>query len=250
MSLAPVTYDKLIADIRVGLNYPAQHAPNDDLILLKAGDAIQLLRNEEQNTPAGWMQTYYDLPVTAGTKEYSLASVPGYSKPVRIHTINTADPFHLTRKIETCERKDVEQFYMGPNRALVGAWSCEVMVPYVKENGEPWIELFPEPATDVFYRIWFNYGVAQEPAPEDKVPMPQEFFRLARISTELLLLPYCQWPSIPQAQLDGFYRRLQDAKELEAQQYREQWRNYIQTSRVGGTGRSHVFGAAYLDGWW
>lgn len=243
-----VDWERLLSDVRMELDNPSPHNPTDDLLMMKGGDEAQLLLNEMSNAPPGWSQTYHDLPVTPYKAIYDLEGIDNFSKPVRVHTIDPSDQYHNNRKIQTCERQNVDEFYSGAATASLSGWSAEVMVFYQEYNVHK-VEVFPAPLDAVRYRLWFNTGVIPDPTREAQVPTPPEYFRFLRLKTSLAALPYCRWSNLSEQQANMKFKQLADALLKKEIEQRESWRNFIQTSRRGGSTEPLAYGQTYLDSW-
>lgn len=190
-------FDQLISEVRLDLNYPETWAPTDDLILQKAADVAQLLHNQAQNTAAPWSIGKWDIPVKAGQAEY-LLGVEGGAKPVRLHTIDSTDVHHISRKIPIVPMQDVDGYYQGPETAmhLTGqAHSAEVAVLYWSA-GAPYLRFVPTPGNGAEYRCWYEIGVLPEPGLGSQVNVPAPFFRYLRVATAAACARYAQWGRI------------------------------------------------------
>src|SRR5262249_27202059 len=140
----------------------------------------------------GWSQRYYDLDAMPGEPFYELPIDKAFSKPVRVHTIDLTDRYHVTRKVDCCDRQNVDEFYRGPCRALSGKHTAQWVV-FSWDLGKLSLEIVPEPAEPAQYRIWYNTGIIPEPTPNANAPIPFEYFRYARIKTSMIVLRYCHW---------------------------------------------------------
>src|SRR5262245_2433175 len=165
--MALFDYDRLIGEVRLDCNEPEGHAPNDDLVMQKAGDVAQLLVNELANTPQGWSQRFHDLTVQPNQSIYQIAVEP-FSKPVRVHTIDPDDIYHRTRKIEFCERQNQDEFYQGQTTAGAGCkHTARLMVLWWDQQLAPaplapnpsrlvaQVEVVPVPVEAAIYRFWY-----------------------------------------------------------------------------------------------
>jgi hypothetical protein len=242
-------YDRLIGEVRLDCNEPEAHLPNDDLIMQKAGDVAQLLVNELANAPPGWSQRYYDFDVQPGKAFYPMPIDKAFSKPVRIHTINQGNPYHVTRKIDMCDRQNVDEFYRGPRQALqiVGHHTARVMI-ISWDLSEPQIEIVPEPVEVARYRVWYNTGVIDEPLQAQKSPVPLEYFRYWRVKTSLLVLRYCSWKGRDQESRAAEVKLLEPVLIGQVTEFRAAWNEYKLTNRVLGSQESNAYGAWYIDG--
>jgi hypothetical protein len=241
-------YDRLIGEVRLDCNEPEAHIPNDDLIMQKAGDTAQLLVNELANAPPGWSQRYYDLPVQAGKGSYPLPIDKAFSKPVRVHTINPSNPYHVTRKVDFCDRQNVDEFYRGPRQALqfVGTHSARLMV-ISWDLAEPWIEVIPEPAEPAVYRVWYNTGLIPEALPDQNSPVPLEYFRYWRVKTALLVLRYCSWRGRDQEARAAEIKLLEPVLVGQVTEYKAAWNEFKLTNRVTGSQKPNGYAHWYID---
>lgn len=252
-------YDRLISEVRVDCGEPERHSPSDDTILQKSGDVAQLLVNELANTPPGWSQRFHDLTVQPLQAIYPLPIEP-FSKPVRVHTIDTSDPHHVTRKIEWCERQNVDEFYHGQTTALTG-WpkhSARLMVLWWDQQTPPaplpptpqrlvaQLEVIPVPVDTAVYRIWYIANPIPEPSQNTVAPVPAEWFRYWRVKTSLLTLRYCYWRGRDQDARRAEIAMLEPALIAQVAEYRQAWEQFKLTSRVQGSQESHGYADWYM----
>jgi hypothetical protein len=250
-----IDYERLLSEVREDCGNPDPHTPTDDLILQKAGDDAQLLMNQMQNAPPGWSQHYKDLPVYPEKSIYVLENWDNFTKPVRVHTIDLNNPYHVNRKILTCERQNVDAFYEGSSVATAAGWSAQVMVFY-QHYAEHRVEILPAPNDAVWYRIWYNTGIIEDPMRANAAPVPPEYFRYLRLKTSLAVLPYCLWSG-----KDDQVRFLKIMGSVgskktpgtgllgKVREFSEEWENYIQTSRISGSQGQELYLSSYLNSW-
>jgi hypothetical protein len=253
-------YDRLISEVREDCRGPERHSPSDDLILQKAGDVAQLLVTELANAPPGWSQRFYDLDVEADKAIYQIPVEP-FSKPVRVHTIDPDDRYHVTRKIDFCERQNQDEFYRGQTTAITG-WpkhTARLMVLWWDQEEPPsplsptpqrlvaQLEIIPVPVDAARYRIWFNTGVIPEPTPRTVAPIPAEWYRYWRIKTSLLTLRYCHWKGMDQQSRKDEIALLEPALTSQALEFKNAWEQFKLTNRVGGSQEPNGYGQDYLD---
>lgn len=241
-------YDRLIGECRLDMGEPEMFAPSDDLVMQKAGDVAQLLVNELANAPPGWSQRYYDLSVQPGQSFYPLPIDQAFSKPVRVHTIDQSDPYHVTRKIDMCDRQNVDEFYYGIRQAqVVGSYphSAQVLVFYW-DLQEPQVEVIPEPAVAARYRIWYNTGAVPEPLQGQKSPVPLEYFRYWRVKTSLLTLRYCRWHGRDEASRMAEVKMLEPALISQVAEFKQAWEQFKLTNRVSGAQEPNAYADSYL----
>jgi len=240
-------YDRLIGEVRLDCNEPEAHSPNDDLILQKSGNVAQLLVNELSNAPPGWSQRFHDLDVLPGKAFYPLPIDKAFSKPVRIHTIDQADRFHVTRKVDMCDRQNQDEFYQGPRQAVVGRHTAWVKV-LSWDLAQPQLEVVPEPVEVARYRIWYNTGIIPEPLQDQNPPVPLEYFRYWRVETSLLTLRYCHWRGRDQVSRKAEIEFLEPVLLRQSKQFKEAWDQFKLTNRVTGSQEPHGYADWYLDG--
>lgn len=244
----PLIYDDVLPQIREDCRNPEIFAPSDDLIMQRIGDIAQLLHTESQNTSVNWDLAYHDLKVKANQGEYELPVGDSYGKAVRIHTIDSGDKYHVSRKVEMAERQRIETAYRGPQTAASGAMhSAEVAVLYWK-FGVPFLEIIPKPAQAATYRVWFETGEVPEPRLGDRpIPGLPSFHRYVRVYGSALVLPYCEWtdmvePGWTKDQKEEAFRsrRIELAAAFTPllDRWTPAWREYIRTERQTGSGRS------------
>jgi hypothetical protein len=254
-------YDRLFGEVRLDCNEPEAHAPNDDLIMQKSADVAQLLVTELANAPPGWSRRFYDLEVQPNTAIYQIPVEP-FSKPVRVHTIDPDDQYHVTRKIDFCEQQNVDEFYRGPTTALTG-WpkhTARLMVLWWDQQTPPsplaptpqrlvaQVEVTPVPVEVAKYRFWFNTGVIPEPSQNTVAPIPAEWYRYWRIKTSLLTLRYCHWRGRDQEARKSEIAFLEPALTAQVLEYKQAWEQFKLTSRVSGSQEPNSYGSWYLDG--
>lgn len=238
-----IDYDRLIGEVRVDLDQPDPHSPTDDLIMQKAGDEAQLLMNEMGNAPPAWSQRYLDLSVSINQSQYLLSAEHAFGKPVRVHTIDPTDRYHVTRKINLCDRQNIDEFYRGQQTAVYGKHTAEVMV-FWEEPGAHMVEVLPTPAMSCQYRIWYNLGAIDDPRRATDAPVPPEYWRYLRIKTSLSALPYCEWTERDAMARVKILGESLLKKELE---YKEQWRQFILTNRVLGNTEPLGYADYYME---
>jgi hypothetical protein len=254
-------YDRLIGEVRLDCHEPEGHAPNDDLIMQKAGDVAQLLVNELANAPPGWSQRFIDLDVAPDQAIYQIAVEP-FSKPVRIHTVDPDDIYHVTRKIEWCDRQNVDEFYTGPTTAITG-WpkhTARLMVLWWDQQTPPaplsavpdrlvaQLEVIPVPTDVARYRIWFNTGVIPDPSQNTVAPIPAEWYRYWRIETSLLTLRYCHWKGRDQQARKDEIGIIEPVLMRQSKQFHDAWEQFKLTNKVSGSQEPHGYADWYLDG--
>src|SRR5262245_3666295 len=258
--MALFDYDRLIGEVRLDCHKPEGHAPDDDLIMQKAGDVAQLLVNELANAPPGWSQRFYDLDVQPNTGIYQIPVEP-FSKPVRVHTIDVADIYHVTRKIDFCERQNVDEFYQGLTTAITG-WpkhTARLMVLWWDQKTPPsplaavpdrlvaQLEVIPVPTEAARYRIWFNTGVIPEPSQNTVAPIPAEWFRYWRVKTSLLTLRYCHWKGRDQQARKDEIAIIEPVLIGQVAEFKEAWEQFKLTNRVTGSQESNNYADWYLN---
>jgi hypothetical protein len=229
----------------------------------KAGDTAQLLVNELANAPAGWSQRFYDLDVQQDTAIYQLPIKP-FSKPVRIHTLDPNDKYHVTRKIDWCERQNVDEFYRGITTAITG-WpihTARLMVLWWDQQTPPLplaqtpdrlvaqLEVIPVPSLTARYRIWYNTGVLPEPAKNTVAPIPAEWYRYWRIKTSLLTLRYCYWKGRDQDARKNEIELIEPVLINQVTEYKTAWDQFKLTSKVSGSQDPSRYASWYFDGDW
>ena len=258
--MAVFDYDRLIGEVRLDCHEPEGHAPNDDLIMQKAGDVAQLLVTELANAPPGWSQRFYDLDVEADKGIYQIPVEP-FSKPVRVHTIDPDDRYHVTRKIEFCERQNVDEFYRGLTTAITG-WpkhTARLMVLWWDQQTPPsplvaapnrlvaQLEVIPVPTEAARYRIWFNTGAIPEPSQNTVAPIPAEWYRYWRVKTSLLTLRYCHWKGRDQQARKDEIAIIEPVLVSQVKEYKEAWEQFRLTNRVTGNQEPNEYASWYLD---
>ncbi len=250
-----VDYERILAEVREDCGSPDLHAPTDDQIIQKAGDIAQLLMNQMGNAPPGWSQQYRDLPVIAGKSIYTLAGWDNFTKPVRVHSIDAADRNHINRKVVTCERQNVDEYYDGRTQSSEGGWSAQVMIFY-RQYDVQYVEVLPAPAEAVSYRVWYNTGLIEDPTREAATPVPPEYFRFLRLKTAVAVLPHCLWagkddPLKFKKLLGSVGTKKIPGTGLLGQvcDYATEWENFIQSSRVTGSQGQDLYLAPYLNSW-
>lgn len=190
-----MNYDKLLADIRLDLDSPDDIQPSDDQIMLAVADIAQLLDVKAQNTGEGWSVTYQDLHVSANNAVYALQWA-NFGKPVRVHTIDSSNRNHVTRKIDVIDRQDIENYYSGSAQPLGGEKHNAAAVVVYWENGAPQAEFIPQPGQSAAYRFWFETGEIPEPSLGGSIPVQSPFHRYVRIRAAIQLLGKCRWSRI------------------------------------------------------
>jgi hypothetical protein len=253
-------YDRLIGEVRLDCNEPEGHAPDDDLIMQKAGDVAQLLVSELANAPSGWSQRFHDLDVQPNTGIYQIPVEP-FSKPVRVHTIDPDDQFHVTRKIDFCERQNQDEFYQGQTTALTGCkHTARLMVlwwdqqtppaplPTVPDRLVAQLEVIPVPTEAARYRIWFNTGAIPEPSQNTVAPVPAQWYRYWRVETSLLTLRYCHWKGRDQEARKAEIALIEPVLNRQSERFRDSWEQFKLTNRVSGSQEPHGYASWYLDG--
>lgn len=253
-------YDRLISEVWEDCGKPERHSPGDDLIMQKAGDVAQLLVNELANTPQGWSQRFHDLTVQPNQAIYQIPVEP-FSKPVRIHTIDADDPFHVTRKVEWTERQQQDEFYRGPTTALTG-WphhTASLMIFFWDQQTPPapltatpqrlvaQLEVIPVPVEAAAYRIWYIANPIPEPSQNTIAPVPAEWFRYWRIKTSLATLRYCYWRGKDEKATEQQIAKLEPALMMQVSEYKTAWDQFKLTSRVSGSQEATPYAAWYLD---
>lgn len=242
-----ISYDRLFQETRVGLDDPDPHNPNDDLLMQLAGDEVQLCFNQQLNSPPGWSQQFTPLDVNSGQKIYDIENADGFSKPVRVHTVDPGNPLHVTRKVHFSDRQDVDEVYQGPDQIPIEGWSAQRMI-FFMENGVHKVEVFPQPYDARRYHIWYNTGAITEPALAGNIPVPAEFFRYIRIKVQIAAMPYCRFNG-KKADKDDYDRKMNAFIKREVEN-REAFLNFIQTSRRGGSTLPQAYGQWSLDSWY
>jgi hypothetical protein len=259
--MALFDYDRLFGEVRLDCNEPEGHAPNDDLIMQKAGDVAQLLVTELSNAPPGWSQRFHDLEVQPNQAIYQIPVEP-FSKPVRVHTIDPDDIFHVTRKIEWCERQNVDEFYRGPTTAIAGWPKHTAMLivlwwdqqtppaplPTVPDRLVAQVEIVPVPTEIAKYRFWYNTGVIPEPSKNTVAPIPAEWYRYWRVETSLLTLRYCHWKGRDQEARKGEIALIEPVLNRQSERFRDSWEQFKLTNRVSGSQEPSGYASWYLDG--
>ena len=253
-------YDRLIGEVRLDCNNPEGHAPDDDVVMQKAGDVAQLLVNELANTPQGWSQRFHDLTVQANQAIYQLAVEP-FSKPVRVHTIDPDDQFHVTRKIDFCERQNQDEFYQGQTTALTGCkHTARLMLLWWDQQEAPaplvatphrlvaQVEVVPVPTEAAIYRFWYIANPIPEPSQNTVAPIPAEWYRYWRIKTSLLTLRYCHWRGRDHEARKAEIAFLEPALTAQVLEYKQAWEQFKLTSRVSGSQEPHGYADWYLNG--
>jgi hypothetical protein len=259
--MALFDYDRLFGEVRLDCNEPEGHAPNDDLIMQKAGDVAQLLVTELSNAPPGWSQRFHDLEVQPNQAIYQIPVEP-FSKPVRVHTVDPDDIFHVTRKIEWCERQNVDEFYRGPTTAIAGWPKHTAMLivlwwdqqtppaplPTVPDRLVAQVEIVPVPTEIAKYRFWYNTGVIPEPSQNTVAPIPAEWYRYWRVETSLLTLRYCHWKGRDQEARKTEIALIEPVLNRQSERFRDSWEQFKLTNRVSGSQEPHGYASWYLDG--
>lgn len=243
-----IDYDRVIGEVRIHLHEPDPHSPTDDLIMLKAGDDAQLLMNQMSAAPPGWSQRYYDLTASPGEGQHLIPADHFFSKPVRVHTIDSTNRNHVTRKITCCERQNIDEFYRGQTQALYGKHSAEVMV-FWQEGPAHYVEIIPEQIEAATYRIWYNTGAIEDPRRGGDAPVPGEYFRFLVIKTALSTLPYASWTGLPADQQAAKMKALGEGLLKKEMEYAEQWERFLLTNRVLGNTEPQGYAEWYMDQW-
>jgi hypothetical protein len=253
-------YDRLIGEVRIDCNEPEAHAPNDDVIMQKAGDVAQLLVNELAQAPPGWSQRFHDLDVAANQAIYQIPVEP-FSKPVRIHTIDPDDIYHVTRKVAWCDRQNVDEFYQGMTTAITG-WpkhTARLMVIWADQQTPPsplapvpdrlvaQLEVIPVPTEAARYRIWYNTGVIPEPSQNTVAPIPAEWYRYWRVETSLLTLRYCHWLGRDQEARKAEIALIEPVLNRQSERFKESWDQFKLTNRVSGSQEPNEYAYWYLN---
>jgi hypothetical protein len=252
-------YDRLISEVWEDCGKPEHHAPGDDLIMQKAGDVAQLLVNELANAPPGWSQRFHDLDVVANQAIYPLPIEP-FSKPVRIHTIDPDDIYHVTRKVEWCERQNLDEFYFGQTTALTGwpkhtarlmviSWDQQTPPPPLAPTPQRLVaqlEVAPVPIEAARYRIWYNTGAIPEPSQNTVAPIPAEWYRYWRIETSLLTLRYCHWKGRDQVARKDEIATIEPVLLRQSKQFKDAWELFKLTNKVGGSQEPNAYAEWYL----
>jgi hypothetical protein len=253
-------YDRLIGEVREDCRGPEHWAPQDDLILQKAGDVAQLLVTELANAPPGWSQRFYDLDVAPDQAVYQIPVEP-FSKPVRVHTVDPDDRYHVTRKIDFCDRQNQDEFYLGQTTALAGWpkhtarlmvlwWDQQTPSPPLAATPDrlvAQVEVIPVPTEAARYRIWFNTGVIPEPSQTTVAPIPAEWYRYWRIKTSLLVLRYCYWRGMDMNARKDEITLLEPTLTAQVLEYKQAWEQFKLTNRVTGNQEPNGYAQGYLD---
>lgn len=240
-----IDYNRLIGEVRTECGDPDPHKPSDDFIMMQAGDVAQAMMNRLGNAPPGWSQRFFDLPVGPGNDGTFLIAEADFSKPVRVHTIDPTDPYHVTRKIDDCDWQNVDEFYRGPKVAQEGGHSARVMV-FWRAGAALNVSVIPEPREPVQYRIWFNTGAIGDPRRGDSAPVPPEFFRYLRTQVSNVVLGHCRWGG---AIDKDTMAAAQDSISKKLEMFRREWDSFVLTNSVTGSTRPVSYGEDYLNSW-
>lgn len=250
-------FDRIINDVRViDLNHPDITQPNDDAIFGKAADVAQLRHNQAQNSAVAWSIRHLDLTMQPGKAEYQIAVDEAFGKPSRIHTLDTTDKFHVTRKIPVVGVHEVEEYYQGPAQSSAGGQHHHTAVVFqlYYKFGVPYLKPEPTPSDTSKYRVWYETGAIPEPSLADGLPVPDAFHRYLRISTSVAIIGQSWWSRLlgdnPSAieperalRIMREYRRdLLDGLLKQEIEFKEQYEDWIATDHQGGTGEPNGYG--------
>ena len=258
----PYNFDRLISEVRIDLDNPDPSAPNDDLIFLKAADVAQLRHNDAQNSPVSWSLRYWDLQALPGKEEYLIPAGEQFGKPARIHTIDLADRYHVSRKVEVSEIQNVDEFYRGPILAPAsGRYHSAAVFLFYYRFGQPYLRLVPTPNENSRYRVWHETGELPEAALGDNLPTPGAFHRYLRISTAVACLAYCHWSRLlgdePEKMepekilqiMQRYQKTLADGLLKQEIEFARAYDDYIETQQQSGVGEPNGYGDWAGDGW-
>ena len=258
----PINFDRLIGEVRTDLLNPDDYGPSDDFILQKAGDVIQNRHMEQQNTGVGWSMGSYDIRTQAGLPSYTVGLDAQFGKPVRIHTIDPSDPYHVTRKVDIVDRQQVDNYYQGSDRAFVGAEHHTAVLAVVEwQAGQPRITFIPTPNGAASYRVWYDVGEVADPTLGAILPVSPPLHRYIRISTSSACVPAASWQRLlgsnaakmePERKMALMERQqgvIMGGLVRQEAQFAAAYEDYIQTSFQPGTGSPHGYADYAEDGY-
>lgn len=246
-----IDYQRLIGEVRLACANPLDSRPSDDLLLMLAADEEQLLANEMENAPPDWRMGYSMLEVQPGVGIQTLAVESGFGKPERIHTVDDSDAEHITRKIPTCDRSQLDAYYRGPKQAQSGGpkHSAQVMTFWRERDSGVWmVEIVPEPIVSATYRIWYAMGSAGEATRGRSGVMPEQYYRYWKTRVALRALPYCRWVNCDDQEV--LRSNLAAGLSKAEAENKRQWDRFILTNTRTGSTSPEYYGEDYMGSWW
>lgn len=188
--------------VRQRLGEPLPQSPSPKAVMQSVCTHVQsLFFNRLANTGRAWtVGEPYRLTVVANRDEYVLNVGPEWGKALDVYTIDTGNPFFISRSIPFWNVQDIHFNWSElSGYDLLSPWpgmsphNVQRMAFYRTPDGSVCVKVQPAPQLSATYEILYSTGSWASEASLDESPLLAEHHALPEIRAAMSLLPLTKW---------------------------------------------------------